>query len=167
MNADTFRQLYEYHFAINRKIWDVCIVPLTDGQFQQKINYSVGSVRNLVVHMLNMDDRWFCGLRGEKIPGLLNPVHYAKRDKIRSTWDRIEVDMRRYFERLRDDMFTKQPYLAVDGDTIMVWQVLFHVINHGTEHRTQLLQALNQLGVKTFSQDYALFIKGFKSNAKN
>ncbi len=28
MNADTFRHLYEYHFTINRKIWDRCVEPL-------------------------------------------------------------------------------------------------------------------------------------------
>jgi uncharacterized damage-inducible protein DinB len=37
--------------------------------------------------------------------------------------------------------------------------VLIHVANHGTDHRAQLLALLNQLGVKTFPQDYFFFIK--------
>lgn len=160
MNADAFRELYEYHFRANRRIWDQCVVPLTDEQFKRKVEYSVGSVRNQVVHMLNIDDRWFCGLRGLKVTGLLNPVYFHKRDVIRSRWDGVEADMRVYLAGLRDDMLVEQPFMASDEDPMRLWQVLIHVINHGTDHRAQLLMILNQLGVKTFPQDYAFFVYG-------
>jgi len=160
MDANAFRHLYEYHFKVNRKIWDQCIVPLTQEQFTRKVTNSVGSVRNQVVHLMNIDDRWFSGLRGEPIPGFLNPVHYAKRDKIRTKWDTVESRMRAYLKDLRDDMLNSQPFMALDGDPITLWQVLIHVANHGTDHRAKLLTALDELGVKTFGQDYAYFIMG-------
>jgi uncharacterized damage-inducible protein DinB len=74
MNADAYRNIYEYHFTINRKIWDRCVVPLTQEQFIEKRDYSVGSVRNQVVHMMNIDDRWFSGLRSGMVlkPGCAN-----------------------------------------------------------------------------------------------
>jgi uncharacterized damage-inducible protein DinB len=156
MNADSFRHVYEYHFTINRKIWDTYIVPLTDEQFTQKVEYSVGSVRNQVVHMLNIDDRWFSGLRGVEVPGFLNPVHYAKRDKIRAKWDEVEHNMRAYLAGLRDDMLFTEPF----EDSVQLWQVLFHVLNHGTDHRAQLLAVLNKLGAKTAPQDYFFFVQG-------
>jgi uncharacterized damage-inducible protein DinB len=84
MNADMFRDLYEYHFALNRKIWDECIVPLTDEQFTRKVDYSVGSARNQVVHMLNIDDRWFSGLRGEPVPDFITYEDYTDRALIRT-----------------------------------------------------------------------------------
>ena len=158
MNADAFRHLYDYHFTINRSIWDRCIVPLTDEQFTRKVEYSVGSVRNHVVHMLNIDDRWFCGLRGEEIPGFLNVVYFHKRAIIRERWDGVEAKMRTYLDGLRDEMLSDQPFLAIDNDPIRLWQVLLHVVNHGTDHRAQLLMLLNQIGVKTFPQDYADFV---------
>ncbi len=160
MTSDYFRHLYEYHFAINHKIWDRCIVPLTDEQFKRKIHYSVGSVRNHVIHMLNVDDRWFCALRGLPDPGGLNAVYFNKRDVIRARWDTVEAGMRAYLVDLRDDRLEEQPYLAQDGDPIRAWQVLLHVVNHGTDHRAQLLALLNQLGVATFPQDYAFYIDG-------
>jgi uncharacterized damage-inducible protein DinB len=157
MNADGFRHLYEYHFTINRKIWNECVVSLTDEQFTRKSEYSIGSVRNQVVHMLNIDERWFSGLRGVEMPGFINPVHYPKRDKIRAKWDAVEADMRAYLETLRDDMLLSQPF---PGDSTQLWQVLIHVANHGTDHRAQLLALLNQFGVQTFPQDYFFFIIG-------
>jgi uncharacterized damage-inducible protein DinB len=33
------------------------------------------------------------------------------------------------------------------------WQVLSHLVNHGTDHRAQVLRALHELGAPTFSQD--------------
>lgn len=157
MNADGFRHLYEYHFTINRKIWDECVVPLTQEQFIQKSTHSVGSVRNQVVHILNIDDRWFSGLRGEPVPGFLNPVYYHKRDAIRKNWDGVETRMREYLDTLTDEQL-QQP--ALKDDPFPLWQILIHVANHGTDHRAQLMALLHQFGVKTFPQDYFFFMIG-------
>jgi len=58
MRAEHFRNLYDYHFALNRKIWDQCIADLSKEQFKEKLGYSTGSIRNQAVHILNVDDRW-------------------------------------------------------------------------------------------------------------
>jgi uncharacterized damage-inducible protein DinB len=157
MNADRFRRFYDYHFTLNRKLWDECIVPLTDEQFTRKVEYSVGSARNHVVHMMNIDDRWFSGLRGEPVPGFLNPVHYAQRAKIREEWDTVEARMRDYLKDLRDDNLDSQPFMS-DNDPTELWQILLHVANHGTDHRGQLLRILSELGIKTFPQDYIIYV---------
>ncbi len=158
MDAGMFRDLYAYHFALNRKIWDECIVPLTDEQFTRKVEYSVGSARNHVVHMLNIDDRWFSGLRGETVPRFLNPVHFFQRALIREKWDAVEARMQTYLKDLRDDDLRTQPFMTSDKDPTALWQILLHVANHGTDHRAQLLRILSELGVKTFPQDYIIYV---------
>ncbi|MBL8120297.1 MAG: DinB family protein [Anaerolineae bacterium] len=160
MNADMFRDWYAYHFTINRKIWEHCIIPLTDEQFTRKLDYSVGSIRNQVVHLLNVDDRWFSGLRGEPVPGFINPVHFYQRSIIRQKWDDVEARMQAYLGSLRDDQLLDQPFLPIDHDPVRVYQALLHVVNHGTDHRAQMLAALNQMGLTTFPQDYAYYFEG-------
>ncbi|MBC7870337.1 MAG: DinB family protein [Chitinophagaceae bacterium] len=160
MNADDFRHLYDYHFTINRKIWEQCIVPLTDEQFTQKVDYGVGSIHHHVVHLMSVDARWFSGLREVEDPGALNPADFATRALIREKWDLVELDMRTYLAGLRDEMLQTQPFLEADEDPIKLWQVLLHVVNHSTDHRAQLLRLLNQAGITTFAQDYAYFIYG-------
>ena len=155
MKADHFRQLYDYHFDLNRKIWDQCIAELPKELFKKKLDYSTGSIRNQTVHLLNVDDRWFSGLRGLEIPGFINPVHLATKERVRSKWDEVEANMRGYLEGLTDDDIY-QPFEM----NLEIWQVLYHVLNHGTDHRAQMLAMLNQLGVETFPQDYALFLFG-------
>jgi len=154
VDANGFRRLYDYHFALNRRLWDHCIEHLSQAQFVQKLDYSVGSIRNQMVHMLNIDERWFCDLRGQEVPGLLNPVYFFKPPVIRQRWDAVEADMRAYLAALQDAELGRQLEAGMQ-----VWEVLFHVLNHGTDHRAQVLAMLHHLGVPTWPQDYAIYLR--------
>ncbi|NDJ60199.1 MAG: hypothetical protein GYB67_03690, partial [Chloroflexi bacterium] len=134
MNAAAFRHFFDYHFTENRHIWDSYIMPLPDAQFTQAVDYAHGSVRNQVVHLISVDDTWFSGLRGVEIPEPLRPAGFADRASIRAKWDSVEQTMRAYLAALRDDMLFDKPLDGEDKDLI-VWQVLLHVVNHGTDHR--------------------------------
>jgi uncharacterized damage-inducible protein DinB len=157
MNANAFRHFYGYHFIENRKLWDNYIIHLSDEQFTQDVDYSHGSVRDQVVHLISVDDTWFSGLRGVAIPEPLNPANFPDRVSIRVHWDIVEQTMRDYLAALRDDMLFDKPLGGEDKDLIL-WQVLLHVANHGTDHRAQILRLINDLGVKTVSQDYIFYV---------
>jgi uncharacterized damage-inducible protein DinB len=156
MNANAFRQFYDYHFTENRKIWDRYVTQLSDEQFTQDEEYSHGSVRDQIAHLISVDDTWFSGLRGQVIPEPLDPTDFD-RESIRAHWDSVEQNMRDYLAELRDDMLVDKPLDGEDQDLIL-WQVLLHVANHGTDHRAQILRLLDDLGVKTISQDYIFYV---------
>lgn len=158
MNADAFRQLYDYHFAENRKLWDAYVVPLSQEQFTQPVPYSVGSVRHHIVHLINVDDAWFSDLRGVDPDLLSAPFDSDDRDIIRRQWDAVEAQMRAYLAALTDDMLFTKPFPPGEDTALILWQVLLHVVNHGTDHRAQLLRLLHDLGVKTGPQDYVFYL---------
>ena len=159
MNADAFRHFYNYHFAENRKIWDAYVTPLSHEQFTQHVDYSYGSVRDQIVHLISCDEMWFSELRGVTPSEPLPPANIDDRKIIRAHWDSVEQRMRDYLAELRDDMLFDKPIKEPEEDkNLIVWQVLLHVANHGTDHRAQLLRVLNDLGVKTESQDYIFYI---------
>lgn len=157
MNADTFCQFYNYHFAENRKLWDACIIPLSQEQFTQDIAYSIGSVRDQIVHLINVDEAWFSDLRGVIPPAWPDPTDLADRRTIRAHWDAVEQTMRGYLAGLRDEMLFDKPLKGEDKD-LLLWQVLLHVVNHGTDHRAQILRLLYDLGIKTGPQDYVFYL---------
>lgn len=157
MNADAFRHLYAYHFAENRNLWDTHIVALTQEQFIQPVSYSIGSVRNQIVHMMSVDQTWFSDLRGVEVPDRLNPVHFHDRAIIRARWDRVEESMRAYLATLGDEILLEKPFAEGEDKDLRLWQVLIHVVNHGTDHRAQVLRLLHDLGAKTVSQDYVFY----------
>ncbi|NJK81253.1 MAG: hypothetical protein HC914_15750 [Chloroflexaceae bacterium] len=158
MPAYIFRQFYDYHFSENRKLWDSAILALSQEQFTRHIDYSVGSVRNQIVHLINVDDAWFCGLRGIAIPEPLNPLHFDERARIRAHWDTVERQMREYLAALHDDMLETKPFVDEEDKDLRVWQVLLHVVNHGTDHRAQILKGLSDLGGTTGPQDYIFYV---------
>ena len=41
---------------------------------------------------------------------------------------------------------------------LIAWQALIHVVNHGADHRAQILRLLGDLGVRTGPQDYAYYV---------
>ena len=157
MNANAFRHFYNYHFTENRKIWDTYITSLSPEQFIQNMDYSHGSVRNQIVHLMSADDTWFSELRGIEIPESLNPANFDDRKIVRAYWDNVERNMRDYLAKLRDDMLFDKPFKGEDK-VLIIWQVLLHVINHGTDHRAQLLRLLYDFGFKTGSQDYIFYV---------
>lgn len=157
MNAEAFRQYYDYHFAENRKTWEWYIVPLSQEQFVQAVDYSVGSVRNQVVHMINVDNAWFSDLRGDDAPEFLEDDSVNNRDTIRAYGDAVEQKMRDYLANLQDEMLLQKPFSEGEDKDLILWQILLHVVNHGTDHRAQLLRILHDLDVKTGPQDYVFY----------
>jgi uncharacterized damage-inducible protein DinB len=159
MNANAFRHFYDYHFTENRKIWDGYVAPLSYERFTLHVDYSHGSVRDQIVHLISADEVWFSELRGVEPSDPLPAATHDDREIIRQHWDSVERDMRGYLAELRDEMLFDKPIEEPEEDRdLTVWQVLLHVANHGTDHRAQLLRNLNDLGVKTASQDYIFYV---------
>ncbi|MCU0479817.1 MAG: hypothetical protein MUE54_01240, partial [Anaerolineae bacterium] len=77
MNADAFRYLYEYHFNENRKLWTRYIADLPQEQFVQPSAYSLGSIRNHIMHLINVDLIWFSELQNLEIADLPDNDAYA------------------------------------------------------------------------------------------
>ena len=116
-------------------------------------------VRDQIVHLMSVDEIWFSELRGVEPSEPLPPTNVDDRNIIRAHWDNVEQRMRDYLAALRDDMLFDKPIEEPDEDRdLIVWQVLLHVANHGTDHRAQLLRLLNDLGVETGYQDYIFYV---------
>jgi uncharacterized damage-inducible protein DinB len=158
MNAAAFRHFYDYHFGMNRFLWNSYITQLSEEQFVQPLDYSRGSVRDQIVHIMDADTAWFSGLRGDDFPEDLDPATFADQQAVREHWDGLEQMMRDYLAGLRDEMLFVRPWPEGEDKDLYLWQVLLHVVNHGTDHRAQILRSLHDLGVETTSQDYVFYI---------
>lgn len=155
MNASDFRQLYDYHFSANRRLWERVIAHLPPDVFTQALDYSVGSIRNQCVHLASVDDNWFDGLAGKDgPPRFANPEQYPDAASVRAYWDTVEGRQRAYLATLTDDDLNR-PF-----NVFKVWQVLLHVVNHGTDHRAQMQAMLHTLGYPSKPHDYIFFVMG-------
>jgi uncharacterized damage-inducible protein DinB len=161
MNIDYVRTLYDYNYGLHRRVWD-CIMHLSDEQFVQDIDYSIGSVRNHMVHVMGADERWIARIKGIPVPGFPNIDDYPTRDIAFAKWKESEADILNYVYSLTDDDL--QRTIAYDMPhrggmkRSAVWQILSQIVNHGTDHRAQVLSILHRMGAPTLEQDLILYL---------
>ena len=154
--VDIFKTFIEYHIDMSRRIWD-SIDQITVVQFLADDAYSRGSIRNLMVHLANTDSNWLAGLKN--IPESEDPPKrkyedYPDRDSVRVFWDSTAKDLSDYAETLTEAELGENP---VDIQNPR-WQVFLHIINHGTDHRSTVLQRLHEFGAPTLDQDFIMWL---------
>ena len=108
MNANAFRHLYTYHFTENRKLWDSYVTPLSYDQFTQHVDYSHGSVRDQIVHLMSVDEVWFCELQGVEPSEPPPSTNVDDRNIIRAYWDSVEQRMCDYLRSYLKSRLTRQ-----------------------------------------------------------
>lgn len=158
MKAEQIRSLFQYHFDTNRQVWAQSISQLTDEQFVREISSFDRSVRDTVVHMIDIDKGWFLMLQGEPWRGTSDPALYPDRERVGVYRDKTDAMMGEYLDQLDDAAAVAEFSLA--GWAMENWQALMHVITHGVNHRSRLLAMLDLLGVETMEQDLALYLFG-------
>jgi uncharacterized damage-inducible protein DinB len=128
-----FVPLYDYNAWANHRVWD-CVQQLSREQFDRDIDYSIGSIHNQVAH--------------------------TTRESIRAKWDETEQMIRAYVAQLTPEELARTvrpPFWDAGQPAIKVFEALFQVANHSTDHRAQTLAALHRVGGPTTPQDLLFY----------
>ena len=160
LSVDLFKTFIEYHNDMSRRVWE-SIDQITEEQFVADDAYSRGSIRNLMVHLSNTDSNWLAGLKNipeeEDVPKK-NYVDDPDRTSVRAFWNATTKDLEDYAETLTEAKLGENP-MDIQNPR---WQVLLHMINHGTDHRSTVLQRLHEFGAPTFDQDFIIWLDSRK-----
>jgi uncharacterized damage-inducible protein DinB len=150
-----FRTLFAYDVATWRRVWEI-VVGLTPEQYDQPLPYSHGSIRSQMTHVTRVSIAWLMGLNGQ--PGgqhfTLDPADFAHAEALRLRWEEVAGETLAYVATLSDDQLD-ETLPEMMGPT---WHVLYQLINHGTDHRAQVLTGLHSLGAPTFGQDLIFYL---------
>lgn len=150
LSVEIVRAMIDYNYACHRRVWE-SIMALTDEQFTQEIPYSQGSIRNHMVHLATVDGGWLRDLKESPDADTFryDPVDYPTRESARGLCQRAAEEVIAYVDTLDESALQYQPKEL----PLTVWQTLIHLVNHGTDHRAQVLRALHDYGAPTFDQD--------------
>ena len=151
---DWIRMIWDYNYWAHHKLWN-CIMSISDEDFKRHVDYSIGSVRIQIVHVMWSEDVWYQRIQGNPIPTYV-AEDFPERSLIREKWDTVEQNWRKYIATITiEDLNYSIEGITVGGHpykrTIM--ETLLHGVNHGTNHRAQILQLLHGYGGETFEQD--------------
>jgi len=162
MKPSQIQELFKYTFWAFDSVWSA-IDQINDNQFTSDLGYSHGSIRNIVVHMISSHRRWLARLNLAPAPPHLAFEAFPSRASAKAEWDRDRKEWLRYAESLTQEALDESiPYLipgrTVDTETTR-WRVLLHLVNHSTDHRSQILALLNtSFGISTPEQDFIIYL---------
>ena len=147
----------QYHLDMTHRLWE-SIDQITEEQFLADDAYSRGSIRNLMVHLAATDSNWLAGLKNipeDQDPPTKALEDYSNRHIVREFWDQTAKDLADYVEGLTEVELHQNP-MDIPHTR---WQVLLHMINHGTDHRSTILQKLHEFSAPTFDQDFFFWLR--------
>ena len=155
------RQYAAFNVWANERI-SGAIDKLTDEQFNQPLKSSFPTIRETLIHVLQAQDIWlerfkgtsptswpeFTGTKDELIMGLL------KSSKA------VEEKAKGYNKKKLKEEVHYTTLKGISGES-EIYQMLAHVINHGTYHRGQLVTMLRNVGVTEIpATDLIAFFRG-------
>lgn len=141
-----FNELFDYNFYCNKKLIEAC-APL------KKVPKKTAT---LFSHLLNAHHLWNARITGAE------SRFEVWQDHPLSAWEDIHYEnQRNTFEIITntDDFEARIDYQNSEGRlfTNTVQDMLFHIINHSTHHRAQILSDLRDNGIEPVSLDYVFY----------
>jgi uncharacterized damage-inducible protein DinB len=148
MDRDDILYLVRYHNRANAKIFDTA-AQLTGAELTRPNEFDRGSAFETLRHIVDVDWSWrqFCNGNdvGKTYLWELEPMTTFA--EIRAVWERDSRELLAYAESLDDASLDQEITLnAEKGERARIWQVLAHVVNHGTQHRSELARYFTVCG---------------------
>jgi uncharacterized damage-inducible protein DinB len=122
---------------------------LTPEQFAQTVDGSHGSIRNTMVHVLSAEWGWLSRCGGPERGAPLNPADYPTVESLVSAWNKVEMRLREFLSKLRDEDLARIVEFAIGGAdkrSMPLGELMQHAANHGVHHRGQVSLLLRLLG---------------------
>ncbi|MCX2679253.1 damage-inducible protein DinB [Galbibacter sp. EGI 63066] len=140
-----FKDIFEYHNHFNQKLADLLI--------ENKDRISERTIP-LFSHNVNAHQIWNSRIIGMESLGI-NEVHTLEKCK--------EIDQMNHTDTLKIlsgfDLDKKMKYKNSKGYKFenSIQHVLFHIVNHHTHHRGQIISDLRQNGIVPLKTDYIFY----------
>ena len=147
MTFDVLQTLVDYHYWARDRLLPA-VEALTEDQLRRPLGNSFPSVFDTVVHLCGADWIWRSRWEGVSPTALPSPDTYDSLPKVCAAWMDEERRIRALLFRLGPEGIL-QPieYQGWDGrrQAQPFWQMLQHLVNHGSYHRGQITTMLRQM----------------------
>ncbi len=125
---------------------------------------SHGSLRSTFVHCLGAEWIWRMRCQEAVSPAaLLSESDFPTLEALVQRWQSEEQAMRAYLASLKDaDLNRMVSYRRVSGaqGENLLWHILVHVVNHGTQHRSEAAVILTSYDCSPGDVDMIWFFRG-------
>lgn len=160
MNIQDIQFMYEYNYWANGKIL-AAAEKATKEQLFAPGSFPFGGLHGTLLHILDSEYGWRMFFETNSFVEDLKPALFPSFEALKEQWDMEEQAMRAYLNGLTDeDMVSHRKYINDEGihrDRIL-WHCLIHVVNHGSQHRSEAAALLTDFGCSPGDLDFTLFL---------
>lgn len=161
MTQNSILRMFEYNEWAWQRVFP-SLAALPDEAYFAERPFFWHSLHGLAVHSFGADWIWLQRCRGVSPSALPSPESIADLADLRQRWDPLRAEFRVYVAGLSDEQLDKDfQYTDTAGKryAFTLDDLLRHVMNHATEHRSQMTPTLFQLGHPTEQLDYLYFAR--------
>lgn len=154
---------FERQFAYNRWAWGEIfksVEQLDSATYKQEMGYFWGSIHVMMVHGLSAEYVWRERCMGSSPTALFNAADFADFAAVREKWLPEMDAFHAWLTQTDEDTFGRTiKYKSTKGTprSCPLSEILQHVVNHATEHRSHISPVLYNLGYPTISLDFMYF----------
>ena len=162
MNADYFRTLYAYNSWANRRVLDRAAEVTAEQLRAQHPGLAQGSLFGALVHTVATEIHWLRRWHGESPTTLLSEDDFPTIVALRDRWAEHDATLTTFVTALTDaDLVRTIEYRTTQGDPHRdpLFELLAHVVNHGTQFRGEAAVALTALGCSPGNLDLLGYLR--------
>ncbi len=160
MNLADIMILYDYNYWATKRIV-AAASKVNQEQFVARTAFPRGSLRGTLVHTLDAEYGWRMLIQLGCETEDLSEAEFPSLDSLEEHWHAEEIAMRAYLAGLKDENLTeiiRYTNPAGNKRERVLWHCLFHVVNHGTQHRTEAAAMLTDYGESPGDFDFSMFL---------
>ncbi len=162
MRQSEIIELYAYNRWANARILTAAL-GIDDAQFCAPLLPGLPSLRIILAHAYGAEWIWRKRCEEGFSPAAMPPADdFAGVDALYSRWMEEQETMRAYVAQLSNvQLDEKMRYRTTSGKTLAapLWQVLLHVVNHGTQHRAEAAAMLTAMGRSPGDVDLIVYVR--------
>ena len=152
--------LYDYQYWGNQRVLDGT-AQLSQAQLDAPTTNGYASLRATLVHAMSAEWLWRSRWQGISPKAGLDEQDFPTLASIRTRWQQEEQQTRAFLATLKESNLTSDlTYQNMQGMTftLPLWQMLVHVVNHGTQHRSEVAFMLTALERSPGDLDMFVFL---------
>ena len=162
MNKQDIQLLFDYNRWCNARILGAA-AQLTAEQFLAPGTFPHGGLRGTLVHALFAE--WVWRMRWQGTPPdyhyRLQPEEFPTCAALQRRWLEEETLLMEFVAGLTDEQLKSElEYTSTEGGRHkrVLWETMAHLVNHGTQHRTEAAAILTVLGDSPGDIDLIVFL---------
>jgi len=161
MNKQDIQLLYKYNAWANKRILDAAIHATTD-QFLAPASYPHSGLRGTLTHALFAEWIWRTRWQAESPTTGLKPENFPTLESLNKRWLEEEIKLMDFVtSRTEEQLNQPFQYKNTKGNIFenILWHAMAHVVNHGTQHRSEAAAMLTDLGHSPGDVDMIVFLR--------